>query len=147
MQWTGIVLTMQCSIKDDVSLFVNVSCCSYMHPCLFPRIHATSHQSSPPPLSVSSFWFSIGYLLHSPSPPPSIAPSAPQGLQWSMSCPLGNVVVLRGYVCMYVCMYVCISKDCAIQFYACVCISATLAQYNPMLAYVCPSRLCNYCTI
>ena len=33
------------------------------------------------------------------------------------------------------------------QFYACVCISASLAQYNPMLAYVCPSRLHNYCTI
>ena len=33
------------------------------------------------------------------------------------------------------------------QFYACVCISATIAQYNPMLEYVCPSRLCNYCTI
>ena len=33
------------------------------------------------------------------------------------------------------------------QFYACVCISATLVQYNPMLAYVCPSCfaqcLCN----
>ena len=45
-------------------------------------------------------------------------------------------------------MYVCISADCAMQFYSCVCISATLAQYNPMFAaYVCPSRLCNYCTI
>ena len=44
-------------------------------------------------------------------------------------------------------MYVCISTDCAMQFYSCVCISATLAQYNPMRAYVCPSRLCNYCTI
>ena len=48
---------------------------------------------------------------------------------------------------MYVCMYVCISADCAMQFYACVCISATLAQYNPMLPYVYPSRLHNYCTI
>ena len=38
---------------------------------------------------------------------------------------------------MYVCMYV--FADCAMQFYACVCISAMLAQYNPMLAYVCPS--------
>ena len=37
-------------------------------------------------------------------------------------------------------MYVCISPDCTMQFYACVCISATLAQYNPILAYVCPSR-------
>ena len=27
------------------------------------------------------------------------------------------------------------------QFYACVCISATLVQYNPMLTYVYPSRL------
>ena len=44
-------------------------------------------------------------------------------------------------------MYVCISADCAMEFYASVCISATLAQYNPMLAYVCLSRLCNYCTI
>ena len=44
-------------------------------------------------------------------------------------------------------MYVCISVDCAIQFYACVCIPAMLAQYNPMLAYVCLSRLCNYCAI
>ena len=33
------------------------------------------------------------------------------------------------------------------QFLACVCISAMLVQYNPMLAYVYPSRLCNYCTI
>ena len=37
-------------------------------------------------------------------------------------------------------MYVCIFTDCAMQFYACVCISATLAQYNPMLVYVCPSH-------
>ena len=33
------------------------------------------------------------------------------------------------------------------QFYACVCTSATLVQYNPMLVYVCPSHfvqcLCN----
>ena len=48
---------------------------------------------------------------------------------------------------MWVCMYVCISADCAMQFCACVCISTTFAQYNPMLTYVCPSRLCNYCTI
>ena len=40
---------------------------------------------------------------------------------------------MRRYVCMYV------SADCAMQFFACVCISATLAQYNPMLAYVCPT--------
>ena len=51
------------------------------------------------------------------------------------------------WVCMYVCMYVCISADCAMQFYACVCISTTLAQYNPMLAYVYPSPLRNYYTI
>ena len=38
---------------------------------------------------------------------------------------------------MYVCMYVCISAVCTMQFYACVCISATLAQYNPMFACVC----------
>ena len=37
-------------------------------------------------------------------------------------------------------MYVCISTDCTMQFYACVCISTTLVQYNPMLAYVCRSR-------
>ena len=48
---------------------------------------------------------------------------------------------------MYVCLYACISTACARQFYACECVFATLAQYNPMLAYVCPSRLCNYCTI
>ena len=47
----------------------------------------------------------------------------------------------------WVCMYVCISADCAMQFYAYVCISATFAQYNPLLAYVWPSRLRNYCTI
>ena len=32
---------------------------------------------------------------------------------------------------MYVCLY--ISADCAMQFYACVCISATFAQYNPII--------------
>ena len=48
---------------------------------------------------------------------------------------------------MYVCMYVCISADCTMQFYDGVCISATLALYNPMLVYVCPSRLHNYCAI
>ena len=32
-------------------------------------------------------------------------------------------------------MYVCISTACAMQFYAFVCISATLAQYNSMLMY------------
>ena len=48
---------------------------------------------------------------------------------------------------MYVRMYVCISTACAMQFYACVCISVMLAQYNPMLPYVHPSCLQNYCTI
>ena len=43
-------------------------------------------------------------------------------------------------------MYVCISAACTMQFYACVCISATLVQYNPMLVYVYPSRLHNACT-
>ena len=39
-------------------------------------------------------------------------------------------------------MYV--SADCAMQFHACVCISAMLVQYNPMLAYVCLSHLHNF---
>ena len=49
------------------------------------------------------------------------------------------------YVCMY--MYVCTSTDCAMLFYACVCVSAMLAQYNPILAYVCLSCLHTYCAI
>ena len=56
-----------------------------------------------------------------------------------------QVIVMRCFA--WVCMYACISADCAMQFYACVCISATLAQSNPMLTYVCPSCLGNYCAI
>ena len=32
------------------------------------------------------------------------------------------------------------------QFYACVCISTTLVQYNPMFVHVYPLCLCNACT-
>ena len=42
--------------------------------------------------------------------------------------------------------YVCISTACAMQFYACVCISTTLVQYNPILVYVYPSCLFNACS-
>ena len=46
-----------------------------------------------------------------------------------------QVIVMR---CRFawLCMYTCISADCTMQFYACACISTTLAQYNPMLVSV-----------
>ena len=49
-----------------------------------------------------------------------------------------QVIVMHYRFCVG--MYVCISADCAMLFYACVCISAMLAQYNSMLVYVCLSR-------
>ena len=56
-----------------------------------------------------------------------------------------NHDVLSFCVGMYGYLYVCISVACAIDFYACVCVSAMLAQYNPVLARVYPLHLCNAC--
>ena len=43
---------------------------------------------------------------------------------------------------LYVCMYVFMYSACAMKFYACVCVSATLAHYNPICSCISGRHTC-----